>query len=275
MSTSKMTPSELLSLAKEILAVFKDESDFIDTLIKDFVYVGFDVLSFMTALRDCENDSEKFKKDLVRMIILFLSRGNSVTNMKKRMGSSGKSILDNLISTYSIKPKVGENTNPNVVTLARVATCFTHVTAKILDGTSLTLPYNIAVEFERCYKSLSLSSIFSLLPKPDQVKDKGDLINLIGACLYCQYKQYAVINSKNKNKLIEPIDIGNHIITYAVISYKSTVYTDDQRIGHCIDLKYYNSGSKSSKPTIAVPCVKDMMDSLCELFSPDVENNFF
>ncbi|APG79300.1 putative nucleoprotein [Hubei diptera virus 4] len=275
MSQQKVTPEELVTLAKQILSIFQDEKTFVETLIDEFVYVGFDVLNFMTALKACESNSDKFKKDLVRMIILFLSRGNSVTNMKKRMGPAGKTILDGMISTYGIKAKVGDSSEPNVVTLARVATSFSHVTAKILDGTNLTLPYNIQVEYKNCPKSLSLSSIFSLLPKPFQVKDKEDLINLIGACLYCQYKQYSIINSKNRSRLTEALDIGNHIITYAVISYKSNVFTDEQRMTHSKDLKYYTEGTKGAKPVIALACIKDMMEALCALFSPDVENNFF
>lgn len=268
----KITTQELSTLAADILQIFVSEEDFIRTIIEEFVYVGFDVLAFVAALKGCEADSQKFKNDLVSMIILFLSRGNSVTNMKKKMGQAGRSKLDNLISTYAIKPRVGDNSNPNVVTLARVATSFTYVTAKILDSTSLTLPYNIQLEFDSCPKSLSLSSIFSLLPLPFQVYNKGELENLIGACLYCQYKQYTVINGKNKQKLTDPVEIGNHIITYAVISYRSNVYTNEQRLEHSINLKYFEN---EPKPSLILACVKDMMSILCSLFSPDIESNFF
>lgn len=110
-----------------------------------FQYQGFDPVLVTAQLLSCgkaKNQSARdVAKDIVAMIVLYLTRGTNTEKMKNRMSELGKALMDRLEKQYQIRKGA---VAPKEITLARVALTYPAITIRCTVQLGEKLPVPIS-----------------------------------------------------------------------------------------------------------------------------------
>lgn len=193
--STKKKKAELLSLIKNLNSLALD-SDLLSAYITSVQYVGFDPVEIMRALCQANKDENLLGKHMQFLICLFLHRGSSVVSPTglSKIKSSTKNTVSKLVSTYSIKAKVGND--KSVITLPRIAATFPLLTAQILINQfeDLSRPWD-ATSFQQM-TGVQLSPLWTFLGSLVFFNKswKTDIAGTIVYQVYCSW----IINTKNR-----------------------------------------------------------------------------
>lgn len=95
-------------------------------------YDGFNPRNTISLLMKREPNTIKLKKEIGRLMTLYIERGNNLEKALGKMKDKGSSEVRNLMAKYSIKSRVGPTGSRDTITLARVSACFPVLTMTIM-----------------------------------------------------------------------------------------------------------------------------------------------
>nr|QSR83613.1 nucleoprotein [Balambala tick virus] len=139
-NVAALTSSQLMRLVDAFCEQDFREEHFVD-LARLVQYQGFNPAITARALwtaktvREVAND--QFKDDVTLVCVLFLTRGTNLVNMVKRMSEEGKTRVNNLIQTYTLKKG---QVPADELTLSRIALTFYPVTIQAPCAVADMLP---------------------------------------------------------------------------------------------------------------------------------------
>lgn len=110
-----------------------------------FQYQGFDPVLVTAQLLSCgkakNQTAQEVAKDIVSMIVLYLTRGTNTEKMKNRMSETGRALMDRLEKQYQIRKGA---VAPKEITLSRVALTYPAITIRCTMQLGERLPVSIS-----------------------------------------------------------------------------------------------------------------------------------
>lgn len=95
-------------------------------------YDGFNPRNTISLLMKREPNVVKLKREVSRLMTLYIERGNNLEKALGKMKEKGSSEVRSLMAKYSIKSRVGPTGSRDTITLARVSACFPILTMTIM-----------------------------------------------------------------------------------------------------------------------------------------------
>jgi len=231
-----LTHEQELDMRAE-LEGFADDAELMSSLlisIDKMEYQGFDPLLLLNHMKERSKQAGgDFKKDVMTMAVIGTMRGSQVMKIKNKSTKDLIAVLDKMIRIYGLTS--GTPKTNTTVTLIRVAACMARPLSLGLFRGTLNIrttvePSSVSDGFPKC---MCLSTFGSLIPAPG----KGSITIeettiLLRAFSYHQYRFDEIINSRGARGKTTVEMIGN----FVNIQHQSTLYTQEDRLAHCVDV---------------------------------------
>jgi hypothetical protein len=191
-------------------------------------YQGLDLIVIFNKMKERQPDESVLMKDLAMMAILIAVRGVNVSKMLNRMGADGVSMVNKLVSDYSIASNFQKG-KVDTITLGRIACLIPNLVAQAMKLTSGRVVGSLGT----LPKYLAFPSAPSIIPK-----SRPELFqSWLQWCLSFD-KQ---INSGKKDYVTDQTKVES----FGHISWDSLLFTEEQRVKILENVESLSSVSKT------------------------------
>lgn len=238
---------------------FANDAEILSSLllsIDKMEYQGFDPLLLLNHMKEKSTQAgSDFKKDVMTMAVIGTMRGSQVMKIKNKSTKELIAVLDNMVKIYGLTS--GTPKTNTTVTLIRVAACMARPLSLGLFRGTLNIrttvePSSISDGFPKC---MCLSTFGSLIPTPGtgSITPEENTI-LLKAFSYHQYRFDEIINSRGARGKTTVEMIGN----FVSVQYQSTLYTQHDRLAHCVSVGVLRAGRSlySIAPEVLKPLIE-------------------
>lgn len=227
---STFTDLEAIRREMDLMLARVEQQDFAETLqitLSQFEYQGLNVLGITNEIYRrgvaAGKARSEIREDIVKMIVLFLSRGNNIDKMMTRTNDAGRILIQSFKQVYSLSNNVGRGGN-TVITLSRVATVFPVITVRILASPTIRIPRAVTLstsDFGSNFPSqMQTVIVAAILPKSDLGRE------LMKALLLYLIEENKLLSQAGS---MSDADILKRVLPFARASFVSSIVPESAR----------------------------------------------